>query len=60
MEMSRNSRWLVLCVLAVLVVTAPACAAVEGIFKAGMWVGVVMVVLVLGLVLFVVSRFTSR
>ena len=46
---------LVLALLAV-VVASPGCAAIEGIFKAGMWVGVIVAVAVIGLVLFVVSR----
>jgi len=41
-----------------LVVFAPACAAVAGIFKAGVWVGVVVAVLVVALGLFVFSRVT--
>lgn len=33
-----------------------ACDAIQGIFKAGMWVGVIMVVAVIALVGFVVSK----
>ena len=36
--------------------TMPACAAIVGIFKAGMWVGIFMAVLVIGIVFFVVSK----
>jgi hypothetical protein len=51
--MSRVLLWsLVLLVL----VGAPGCAAVAGIFKAGMWVGVFMAVVLVGGVLLVVSR----
>ena len=32
------------------------CAAIAGIFKAGVWVGVIMVVVVLGLVFALVGR----
>jgi hypothetical protein len=38
------------------VITMPACAAVAGIFKAGMGVGIFLAILVVGLVLFVVSK----
>jgi hypothetical protein len=32
------------------------CAAVEGIFKAGVWVGVIAVVAVVGIIIFIVSK----
>jgi len=55
-----GSRALVLVLaLLVVVVAAPGCAAIEGIFKAGMWVGVIVTVAVIGLVLFVVSRISG-
>jgi hypothetical protein len=50
--------FLLLALMAVVVAT-PGCAAIEGIFKAGMWVGVIVAVLVIGLVLFVVSRISG-
>jgi hypothetical protein len=43
--------------LLVLVAVAPGCAAVEGIFKAGMWVGIIVAILVIGGVLALISRF---
>ena len=39
----------------VLIVSSAGCAAVAGIFKAGVWVGVVGAVLLVGVALFVVS-----
>jgi hypothetical protein len=50
---------LVMLALLAVAVAAPGCAAVEGIFKAGMWVGVIVAVVVIGLVLFVVSRISG-
>ena len=47
---------LLLLVLAGLV-GASGCSAVEGVFKAGLWTGVIMVVLVVGGLALVVSRF---
>jgi hypothetical protein len=38
-------------------VSASGCAAILGIFKAGVWVGVVLAVLVVGGAVFVFSRF---
>lgn len=35
------------------------CDLAEGIFKAGMWVGILMVVVVIGVVLFAVAKLKS-
>ncbi|HEY4064990.1 MAG TPA: phosphatidate cytidylyltransferase [Puia sp.] len=42
--------------LVALVAVLPGCAVVGGIFKAGVWVGVLAVVLVIGLILWIVSK----
>ena len=36
------------------------CAVVESIFKAGIWVGVIIVVGIIGLIIFILSRFTRK
>ncbi|WP_310560032.1 hypothetical protein [Flavobacterium sp.] len=36
------------------------CSVVEGIFKAGVGVGVFFVVVIVAVIVFVISRFTSR
>ena len=36
------------------------CAAITGIFKAGVWTGIIIVVLVVGLIIFLVSRMSSK
>ncbi|MFL5746959.1 MAG: hypothetical protein ACJ751_19935 [Niastella sp.] len=36
------------------------CAAVEGIFKAGMWWGIFLVVLVIGLIFWIISKLFGR
>ena len=36
------------------------CAVVESIFKAGVWVGVLIVVAIIGLIIWILSRFTKR
>ena len=43
----------------VLALATTGCELAAGIFKAGMWVGVLMVVLVVGLVLFAVTKLKS-
>jgi hypothetical protein len=57
MRSSPVSRWVLLSLLMLVLVSASGCAAVIGIFKAGMWVGVILAVLVIGGALFVFSRF---
>lgn len=52
--MVRNSS-LWLCLLA-MVMTVSSCQVVGGIFKAGMWVGIVIVVFVVGIILWLVGR----
>jgi len=42
----------------VLIVSSAGCAAVAGIFKAGVWVGVIGAVLLIAVVLFLFSRLT--
>jgi len=56
MRPTNGFRPLLLMLLLVALVAAPGCAAIAGIFKAGVWVGVVMAVVVIAIVLFVVSR----
>ena len=50
------SRGVLLSLLILVLVSASGCAAIAGIFKAGMWVGVILAVLVIGGGLFVFSR----
>jgi hypothetical protein len=53
---STAARYIVLGLLLVVLVSATGCAAVAGIFKAGMWVGVIVAVLVIGGIALLVSR----
>ena len=39
------------------VLSLSGCEIVGGVFKAGMWVGVIMVVLIVALVFYLISRF---
>jgi hypothetical protein len=58
MRSSPVSRCVLLSLLMLVLVTASGCAAIAGIFKAGMWVGVILAVIVIGGGLFVFSRFS--
>jgi hypothetical protein len=47
-----------LVLLLLVIVTAAGCAAVGGIFKAGLWVGLIVAVLVIAVVFFLVRSFS--
>jgi hypothetical protein len=54
-ELMKNYSLLWLSVLA-MALTLSSCEVVGGIFKAGMWVGILVVVVVVGLILWLVGR----
>ena len=58
MRSSPLSRYVLLSLLILVLMSASGCAAIAGIFKAGVWVGVILAVLVIGGGLFVFSRFS--
>lgn len=39
-----------------LILMLSSCQAIEGIFKAGVWAGVIIVVLVIALIIFIISK----
>lgn len=45
-----------LAIIALMATTLSSCELVEGIFKAGVWSGVIIVVLVLALIIWLVSK----
>lgn len=45
-----------LAIIAILATTLSSCAAIEGIFKAGVWSGVIIVVVILALIIWVLSK----
>ncbi|QQL49501.1 hypothetical protein [Mucilaginibacter ginkgonis] len=42
--------------LALMVMMLSSCSVIEGIFKAGVWVGVIIVVVILALIIWIVSK----
>jgi cytosine/uracil/thiamine/allantoin permease len=51
-----TKRYFPLAIVALLMTTLASCSAIEGIFKAGMWAGVIGVVVVLALIIWVISK----
>lgn len=45
-----------LAMVALLATTLTSCDAIEGIFKAGLWSGIIIVVLVLALIIWIISK----
>jgi len=45
-----------LLVLSFLLIFCQSCSVITGIFKAGVWVGVLLVLLILGVIVLVISR----
>jgi hypothetical protein len=45
--MNRFAFWLLPVIAVIAILSAPGCAAIEGIFKAGVWSGVIMVIIAL-------------
>lgn len=49
-----------LLLLAAIIFLIPGCAVAGGIFKAGVWVGVLAVVIVVGIILLLVSKVSGK
>jgi hypothetical protein len=45
-----------LAMVALLATTLTSCDAIEGIFKAGLWSGIIIVVIVLALIIWIISK----
>jgi cytosine/uracil/thiamine/allantoin permease len=52
----KRSSFLTLLAVAVVIILLPGCQAIGDIFKAGMWTGVFVVVIVIGLIVYLISR----
>lgn len=48
------------CIFLLITLFYSSCAVVESIFKAGVWVGVLIVVGIIGLIIYILSRFTKK
>jgi hypothetical protein len=48
---------LLLSVLAVFMVSLSSCEAIEGIFKVGMWAGILIVVVIIAIIFWLINKF---
>jgi hypothetical protein len=46
--------------LILLAVSLSSCEAIGGIFKAGVWSGILLIVFVIAIIIFIATRFTKR
>lgn len=51
-----TKRYFPLAIIAFLSTTLMSCELIEGIFKAGVWTGIIVVVLVLALIIWLISK----
>jgi len=56
----KKNNLVILMLLSFLSVMATSCQAIEGIFKAGVWVGILFVVGIIALIIFIISRLGGR
>lgn len=49
-------RYSSLAIIAILATTLTSCELVEGIFKAGVWTGIIIVVIVLALIIWLIAK----
>jgi hypothetical protein len=50
----------VVTILVLLITTLNSCTAIEGIFKAGVWTGIIFVVIIIALIIFIISRIFKK
>lgn len=43
-------------ILLVLILTLPGCEVIGGIFKAGVWTGVLMIAVIVAIIIYIISR----
>jgi hypothetical protein len=58
--MKHMARFKNLLLLAISCELLTSCAAIKGIFKAGFWSGAILVIVVIALIIFVVSKIVKR
>jgi cytosine/uracil/thiamine/allantoin permease len=52
----KMTKYFPLALIALLTTTLASCSAIEGIFKAGVWSGVIVVVIVLAVIIWIISK----
>lgn len=58
--MRHNRFWPIAALLTFILITTPGCELIADIFKAGVWIGVILVVIVIAVVVFLFRLLTGR
>ncbi len=58
--MKRINIFMIVLLSSLAIFVLPGCSAIAGIFKAGVWTGLILVAIVIGIILFIVSRGTKK
>jgi len=56
----KNMNIYAIVVLFSLTITFSSCAAIAGIFKAGVWTGIIFVVVIIAIIIWIISRMTRK
>ena len=56
----KTNNWIILPFMAVCAFAFTGCEAIGGIFKAGVWSGVILVVVVIAIIIFIISRLGGK
>jgi len=54
----KHNQLMALCLT--LIVTASSCSVVGGIFKAGIWTGIIIVAIIVAIIIFIIGKSTSN
>jgi hypothetical protein len=58
--MKHKKNYVITALLLTLIMTLNSCTAIEGIFKAGMWTGIIFVVVIIAVIIWIISRVTRK
>lgn len=54
----KHNQFMALCLT--LMVTASSCSVVGGIFKAGIWTGIIIVAIIVGIIIYIIGKSTGN
>jgi len=58
--MKKINSFFIAALISFLVISLNSCAAIAGIFKAGVWTGIILVVIVVAVIIWIISRITRK
>jgi len=58
--MKKINSFFIAALITFLMVSLSSCAAIAGIFKAGVWTGIIIVVVIIAIIIWIISRVTRK